>query len=177
MRLPNPAVYGRELKKDARRYYGSIVDFHARGEMIPNERSWCELDPAKKDRWGVPVLRFHFDWSDYEVRQVAHQQRTFAAIIEGMGGTVLATPDLTGKTASTAGGSVNHEIGTARMSATAADGVTNGWTQTWDAPNVFVIDGGPFVSNPYKNPTMTIMALAWRACDHLMAEMKKGAVG
>jgi len=42
---------------------------------------------------------------------------------------------------------------------------------------VFVIDGGPFVSNPYKNPTLTILALAWRACDYLMAEMKRGSVG
>jgi choline dehydrogenase-like flavoprotein len=177
VRLPNASVYGRELKRDARRYYGSVVDFHARGEMVPNEKSWCELDPERRDKWGVPVLRFHFEWSEYEMRQVAHQQRTFAEIIEGMGGKVLGAPDLTGTRASTAGGSVNHEIGTARMSAKAADGVTNGWGQTWDAPNVFVIDGGPFVSNPYKNPTLTILALAWRACDYLMAEMKRGSVG
>ncbi len=177
VQLPNPKVYGSELKQDARRYYGSIVGFHARGEMVPNAKSWCELDPLRKDRWGVPVLRFHFALSEYEVRQVAHQQRTFAEIIEGMGGKVLGAPDLTGTKASTAGGSVNHEIGTTRMSATAADGVTNPWGQTWDAPNVFVIDGGLFVSNPYKNPTLTIMALAWRACDRLMSEMKKGHAG
>jgi choline dehydrogenase-like flavoprotein len=175
--LPNGNVYGKALKADARRYFGSLVDFHARGEMIPNEKSWCELDPQKKDRWGVPVLRFHFEWSDYELKQVAHQQRTFAAIIEGMGGTVLGNVDTTGAKAGTTGGSVNHEIGTTRMSAAAKDGVTNGFCQTWDAPNVFVTDGGPFVSNPYKNPTLTILALAWRACDYLLGEMKRGNIG
>jgi choline dehydrogenase-like flavoprotein len=175
--LPNANVYGKALKADARRYFGSLMDFHARGEMIPNEKSWCELDPEKKDRWGVPVLRFHFEWSDYELKQVAHQQKTFAAIIEGMGGTVLGSVDTTGAKASTTGGSVNHEIGTTRMSAVAKDGVTNGFCQTWDAPNVFVTDGGPFVSNPYKNPTLTILALAWRACDYLLGEMKRGNIG
>ena len=45
--LPNANVYGKKLKDDARRYYGSIVNFHARGEMVPNEKSWCELDPQK----------------------------------------------------------------------------------------------------------------------------------
>ena len=175
--LPNAAAYGKAMKADARRYFGSLVDFHARGEMIPNEKSFCELDPEKKDRWGVPVLRFHFAWSDHELKQAAHMQQTFAQIIEGMGGKVMGTVETDGAKAITAGGSVNHEIGTTRMSATAKDGVTNGFGQTWEVPNVFVADGGPFVSNPYKNPTLTILALAWRACDYAMAEMKRGNIG
>ena len=69
---------------------------------------------------------------------------------------------------------MNHEIGVTRMSARPEDGVTNPFGQLWDCPNVIVADGGVFASNPYKNPTLTILALAWRACDHLMAEMKKG---
>jgi choline dehydrogenase-like flavoprotein len=71
---------------------------------------------------------------------------------------------------------VNHELGTTRMSARAEDGVTNSYGQLWDCQNVFVADGGVFVSNPYKNPTLTILALAWRACDYMMAEMKKGNI-
>ena len=175
--LPNGAAYGKTMKADARRYFGSLVDFHARGEMIPNEKSFCELDPEKKDRWGVPVLRFHFAWSDYELKQAAHMQQTFAQIIEGMGGTVLGKVETDGAKAITAGGSVNHEIGTTRMSATAKEGVTNSFGQTWDVPNVFVTDGGTFVSNPYKNPTLTILALTWRACEQAMAEMKRGNIG
>ncbi|MEA3208101.1 MAG: hypothetical protein QOE70_1158 [Chthoniobacter sp.] len=174
--LPN-ANYGKALKEDARRYFGSIVNFHARGEMIPNENSRCELDPEKKDRWGIPVLRFHFQWTDYELKQAVHMQQTFAQIIEGMGGKVQGKVETDGAKAITAGGSVNHEIGTTRMSAVAKEGVVNQWSQTWDCPNVFVADGGPFVSNPYKNPTLTILALAWRACDYAMAEMKKGNLG
>jgi choline dehydrogenase-like flavoprotein len=94
-----------------------------------------------------------------------------------MGGKVLGKAETDGAKAITAGGSVNHEIGTTRMAAAAKDGVLNGWCQAWECPNVFVTDGGPFVSNPYKNPTLTILALAWRACDYAMAEMKKGNIG
>ena len=55
--------YGKKLKEDARRYYGSFVGFAGRGEMIPNENSYCEIDPKVKDKWGIPVLRFHWKWS------------------------------------------------------------------------------------------------------------------
>jgi choline dehydrogenase-like flavoprotein len=168
-------VYGSKLKAEARRYYGTFVDLHARGEMIPNERSFCELDPVKKDKWGIPVLRFHFEWSDAEIKQIEHQQRTFAALIEAAGG-IPNTPATDGRKAMTAGGSVNHELGVTRMSARREDGVTNGFGQLWDCPNVLVADGGTFVSNPYKNPTLTIMALAWRGCERLMTGIKDGAI-
>ena len=36
--------------------------------MIPNEHSYCEIDPEVVDRWGIPVLRFHFKWTDYELQ-------------------------------------------------------------------------------------------------------------
>jgi choline dehydrogenase-like flavoprotein len=168
-------LFGSKLKTEARRYFGTFVDLHARGEMIPNERSFLELDPDKKDRWGIPVPRFHFEWSYYEVQQVGHQQKTFAAIIEAAGG--KPNPPVTDpRKAMTAGGSVNHEIGVTRMSAKPADGVTDPFGKVWDCPNVLVADGGVFVSGPYKNPTLTILALAWRQADHLVAAMKDGSL-
>lgn len=171
------SLFGTKMKAEARRFYGSFVDLHARGEMIPNEKTFMELDPDKKDKWGIPVPRFHFEWSDYEIQQVAHMQKTFAEMIEAAGGKVSGGgPAKDPRKAMTAGGSVNHEIGVTRMSAKAEDGVTNSYGQLWDCPNVFVADGGTFVSNPYKNPTATILALAWRQADYLMAESKKGTL-
>ncbi len=61
--------YGTKFKEDARRYFGSFVGFAARGEMIPNDNCFVDLDPSMKDQWGVPVLRFHWKWSDHEVNQ------------------------------------------------------------------------------------------------------------
>ncbi|HVU26175.1 MAG TPA: GMC family oxidoreductase [Verrucomicrobiae bacterium] len=166
--------YGKKFKEDARRYYGSLMGFSGRGEMIPNEDSYCEIDPDKKDKWGIPVLRFHFKWSEHELKQAAHMQKTFAEIIEAMGGKVLGQVQTDGAKAIAPGGAIIHEVGTTCMGSYPKNSVLNQYCQSWDVKNLFVTDGGPFVSNADKNPTLTIMANAWRACDYLAGEMKKG---
>jgi choline dehydrogenase-like flavoprotein len=166
--------YGTQFKADVRRYYGSMVGFAGRGDMIPNEKSFCELDPAVKDRWGIPVLRFHWEWSQHELRQAAHMQKTFAELIRAMGGTVKGKVHETGNAAIEAGGHIIHEVGGAIMGTDKGNSVTNRWNQTWDVPNVVLTDGAPFCSNADKNPTLTIMALAWRAADRLIADIRAG---
>jgi choline dehydrogenase-like flavoprotein len=144
--------------------------------MIPNADSFCELDPKVVDKWGIPVLRFSWKWSEHEIRQVAHMQRTFADWIEAMGGKNKTRPDPDGSKAITAGGFVIHEVGGTIMGADAASSVTNSWSQVWDVKNVFVADGAVFASNADKNPTLTIMALAWRAADRVLDEMRRGNI-
>ncbi len=165
--------YGRKFKEDARRYYGTAMGFAGRGEMIPNDDSYCDLDPKMKDKWGIPVLRFHWKWSAHETRQAAHMQKTFAAIIESMGGKVR-TPPTEGRKAIEPGGKIIHEVGGTIMGADPKTSVTNQWCQTWDVKNLFITDGGPFVSNADKNPTLTIMALAWRSSDYIIDQLRKG---
>jgi choline dehydrogenase-like flavoprotein len=182
--MPGPGGYGRDsggrtsygprLKEEARRYYGSFVGFSGRGEMIPNADSFCEIDPKVVDKWGIPVLRFHWKWSEHETRQVAHMQRTFADWIEAMGGVNRRTPDPDGRKAISPGGFVIHEVGGTIMGASPSDSVTNAWSQAWDVPNLFVADGAVFASNADKNPTLTIMALAWRTADRILDEMRRG---
>jgi choline dehydrogenase-like flavoprotein len=169
--------YGLKFKEDARRYYGSFIGFAGRGEMIPNADSYCEIDPEKKDKWGIPVLRFHWKWSEHETRQAAHMQKTFAEIIASMGGKLVDEPQLDGAKAIMAGGTIIHEVGTTCMGASAKETVLNQWCQSWEVNNLFVTDGGPFVSNADKNPTLSIMALAWRSCDYLAEELRKGNIG
>jgi choline dehydrogenase-like flavoprotein len=165
--------YGKKLKEDARRYYGSFVGFDGRGEMIPNENSYCEIDPQVKDKWGIPVLRFHWKWSEHETRQAAHMQKTFAGIIQAMGGRVLGTVKTDGAEAIAPGGFIIHEVGGAIMGADRRTSVTNEWCQTWDVKNLFITDGAVFASNADKNPTLTIMAVAWRAADHIADRMRR----
>jgi len=169
--------YGKEMKTQARQAYGCNVGFAGRGEMIPNNHSYSEIDNNVVDQWGIPVLKFHFKWTDYEWKQARHMEKTFAEIITGMGGRV------TGLSAAqreadgiSIPGSIIHEVGTARMGASAKTSVLNGYCQTHEVKNVFVMDGGSFVSNPDKNPTLTINALAWRACDYLAEELRRGNV-
>ena len=69
-----------------------------------------------------------------------------------------------------------HEMGTARMGADRKISVLNQFLQTHDITNLYVMDASSFVSGGCQNPTLTIMALAVRGCDHLMAEMKKGNI-
>jgi len=122
------------------------------------------------------VLRFHFKWSEHEIKQAAHMQKTFAQIIESMGGKVLNPPQTDGSKAIATGGAIIHEVGTTCMGSDPKNSVLNQYCQAWDVKNLFVTDGGPFVSNADKNPTLTIMANAWRASDYLLAELKKGNI-
>ena len=165
--------YGRKFKQDMRRYYGSFVNLAGRGEMIPNEDSYCEIDTRTKDRWGIPTLRFHWKWSEHETRQALHMQRTFAQVIEAMGGRVLDKVETDGRKAIAPGGYIIHEIGGAIMGSDPKTSVVNQWCQTWDVKNLFLTDGAPFPSNADKNPTLTIMALAWRAADYMLAAMQR----
>jgi choline dehydrogenase-like flavoprotein len=166
--------YGKKFKEDMRRYYGSFVEFAGRGEMIPNDDSYCEIDPDHKDKWGIPVLRFHFKWSDHEINQAAHMHKTFREIIETMGGRVITPVFTDGKKAIYPPGAIIHEVGTTCLGSDPKNSVLNQWCQAWDVKNLFVTDGGPFVSNADKNPTLSIMALAWRSADYMLEQMKKG---
>ena len=157
-----------------RRYYGSFVSYACRGEMIPNGHSYCETDPSVKDKWGIPALRWHWKWSSHELNQVAHARRTFSALIEAMGGTVLPEKVLTPPDYIEPGGKIIHEVGGAIMGTDETKSVCNRWNQTWDIKNLLICDGSPFASNADKNPTLTIMALAWRAADHLVEEARPG---
>ena len=171
--------YGVPLKQAIRDNYGTSISLSGRGEMIPNEKSYCEIDPDVKDRWGIPVLRFHWAWSDFELNQVRHMQENFRAILEAMGGVVAASRGGGATAASppiSVGGGIIHEVGTVRMGDDPRTSPLNRYCQAYDVRNLFVADGAPFVSNADKNPTHTIVALAWRTAEYLAEEMRKGNV-
>jgi choline dehydrogenase-like flavoprotein len=170
--------YGSGLRKAIHEEYGATIGFSGRGEMIPNEKSYCEIDPEVVDRWGIPVLRFHWEWSEHELKQARHMQRTFKDLIETMGGTVTGSRrGASGPAAEISrGGAIVHELGTVRMGNDAKTSPLNKYCQAHDVKNLFVADAGPFVSNSDKNPTLTIVALAWRTAEYLAEEMRKGNV-
>ena len=169
--------YGQTFKDDCRRYYGSFMGFDGRGEMIPNADCYCEIDPDTVDQWGIPVLRFNWKWSDHELNQARHMQHTFAEIIDSMGGRVLSTIHDDGADAIQNPGQIIHEVGGVMMGADPSRSVLNSFCQSWEVDNLFVTDGGCFVSNADKNPTLSIMAIAWRAVDYLVDELQRGSIG
>jgi choline dehydrogenase-like flavoprotein len=167
---------GDELRANLRNRFGSTIGFDGRGEMIPNDDCYCELDPGAKDKWGIPVLRFHWKWGESETNQAAHMVKTFTEVIEMLGGHVLGKPETDGRKAISKGGEMIHEVGTARMGASDKDSVVNQYGQSWAVPNLFVMDGATLVSSPDKNPTLSILALAWRSADNLATLAKQGAL-
>jgi choline dehydrogenase-like flavoprotein len=176
-RYPGSGGYGEALKEDYRRFYGATVGFSGRGEMIPNENSYCELDPEVVDRFGIPVLRFHWQFTDHEYNQVRHMHETFRGIIDEMGGEVWSPmPTRERGYGIATGGTIIHELGGTRMGDDPSSSVVDGYCRAHDVPNLFVADGGPFVSQADKNPTWTILALSMRTADRIVELRNQNAL-
>jgi choline dehydrogenase-like flavoprotein len=143
------------------------------GEMLSNEQSYCELDPSISDMWGIPVLRFHFAWGDQDRAMVLHMLKTAREIIEAAGGTYLGPFSFMPEGVASPGMNF-HESGTVRMGSDPETSVVNSFCQAHEIPNLFVVDAGCFVSTPEKPPTLTIMALAWRAAEFLLQQARCG---
>ena len=167
--------YGSALKQKVREHYGAYISFVLRGEMLPNDDTYMEIDDSVKDQWGIPVAKFHFKWSSHELKQVEHGLKTAKLLLETMGAKVEQLP--TAEAAISKGGSIIHEVGTTRMGSSPKDSVTNQWGQTWDCNNLFVMDAGVFASNPHKNCTLTLMTLAMRNATWLAGQLSAGRLG
>ena len=176
--------YGVSLKQRCRSAYGSTIGFSGRGEMIPNPNCYCEIDPDVKDKWGIPVLRFHWQWGENELKMARDMRATFRSIIEAAGGTVISGEreqqnpqgDEQKDAHISEGGEIIHELGTVRMGSDPKTSALNSNCQAHDVKNLFVADAAPFVTNADKNPTLTIMALSWRTSDYLLDQAKKGLI-
>jgi choline dehydrogenase-like flavoprotein len=169
--------YGASLKEDIRFFYGASVGMAGRGEAVAREDNLCEIDPTVVDKYGIPVLRFNVKWSDYEVKQAKHMKETFKEIMHNMGAIITWGDDgPENDYGLEAPGKIIHEAGTVRMGDDPRKSALNKYNQAHDCKNLFVVDGGPFVSQADKNITWTILALSMRASEYLVGEMKKGNV-
>ena len=166
--------YGKSLKEDYRFFYGAGVGMAGRGEAVPREDNYCEIDPNVVDKYGIPVLKFNVKWSDYEVKQAKHMKETFREIMHNMGAIITWGDDgPENDYGLEPPGKIIHEAGTVRMGNDPKRSALNKWNQAHDCKNLFVVDGGPFVSQADKNITWTIMALSMRTSEYLVDQMKK----
>lgn len=166
--------YGAALKDDYRYFYGAYFGMSGRGEAIAREDNYCKIDPNTVDKYGIPVLQFHYKWSDQEVKQAKHMKETFKEIIETAGGVVTWGNDgPENDYGLQAPGRIIHEVGTTRMGNDPKKSALNKFNQAHDCKNLFVVDGGAFVSQADKNPTWTILALSMRASEYMIDQIKQ----
>ncbi|MEM8892985.1 MAG: GMC family oxidoreductase [Bacteroidota bacterium] len=166
--------YGDKLRQDVRKFYGAVMGVSGRGESVPMKTNYCEIDPNVVDQWGIPVLKFHYHWSDFERKQSKHMHDTFEEVFDKIGAIPLGDkPGADRDYGLQNPGRIIHEVGTTRMGDDPTTSVVNRHQQLHDTPNVFVVDGGPFVSQADKNPTWTILALSWRTSEYIIDQLNK----
>jgi choline dehydrogenase-like flavoprotein len=161
--------FGASYKKTVRDYAGAFIEMGAFGEVLSRYENFMDIDPELKDRWGVPVLRFHYKFGDNEKKMAKDMAESAREMFEAAGIEVIGV----NREVLTEGWSI-HELGTARMGSDPKTSVLNQFQQSHDVKNLFVVDGSSHVSASCQNPTWTIMALCWRSCDYLADQLKKG---
>tara|TARA_B100001123_G_scaffold263095_3_gene293002 strand:- start:4235 stop:5938 length:1704 start_codon:yes stop_codon:yes gene_type:complete len=139
------------------------------GECLPREDNYVELDPEQTDAWGIPTLRIHCTWGENERIMMQDAAERAAEMLDAGGGR-----DIELATDLTAPGLCIHEMGTARMGRDRTTSVLNGFNQSWDVPNLFVIDGAAMTSSACQNPSLTYMALTARACAYAVEAGARG---
>ena len=166
--------FGKALKDDYRRFYGTQVGMAGRGTAIARATNYCEIDKNVVDKYGIPVLKFHYKWSDAEVKQAKHMQETFQNIMHEMG--AIVTSKIHGPETNyglEAPGRIIHEVGTVRMGDDPQKSALNKWCQAHECKNLFVVDAAPFVQQGDKNATWTILALSMRTSEYILDQRKK----
>ena len=138
------------------------------GEMLPNHDNRVTLDEAKKDKWGLPVLKIDCATGENERLMRKDMAADMAEMLSATGVKDVSTYD-----GEYYPGMGIHEMGTARMGKDPKTSVLNRWNQVWDAPNVFVTDGSCMASTACQNPSLTYMALTARAVDHAVEELNR----
>ena len=165
--------FGASLKNDYRRLYGVGFGMAGRGMAIARADNYCEIDPSVVDKFGIPVLRFHYKWSDAEIKQAKHMQDTFQEIMHNMGAVYGPPEGAETSYGLEAPGKIIHEVGTVRMGDDPKKSALNKWCQAHDCKNLFVVDAGPFVQQGDKNATWTILALSMRTAEYILDQRKK----
>ncbi len=141
----------------------------AYGETLPYYDNKISLDKEKKDQWGLPLVRVHFEYHANEDKMRKDAIESAVEMLQKTGFKDVASFDYR-----LAPGAAVHEMGTVRMGKDPKTSALNAFNQLHDVKNVFITDGSCMSSAGCQNPSLTYMALTARACDYAASELKKG---
>ena len=161
--------FGEKYRAEVRRIYPAIVSLSAHGEILASEKNYVDLDPVARDEFGLPKARMHQEWSENEIAMVRDEREQCRAIIEAAGGKVLGFGDESPKPHFDG----ENLVGTVRMGSDPKKSVLNPSNRAHDVKNLWVLDGASFTSYNEKNPTLTVVAVAIRAAEHLAEALRR----
>ncbi|MEO5562955.1 MAG: GMC family oxidoreductase [Chitinophagaceae bacterium] len=164
--------FGEELKNKMIDASGALgpwgVGSTMMGETIPKETNYVSLSKEKKDDWGMPLLSFSVDFDDNDEKMIKDFFDQYTEMYSKAGFTEIKTSD-----SKQAPGLDIHEMGGVRMGKDPKTSLLNEWHQMHACPNVIVTDGACMTSTSTQNPSLTYMAMAARAANHIVELLKK----
>ncbi len=160
--------WGKEHKDSMRETWRHYLHSHCTGESLPVESNAVDLDPEVTDCYGLPVARVTYTSHENDVRLAAYLGERSREIYEAAGATRIIVPKPETRKLH------NHQMGTCRMGNDPEASVVDKWCRSHDVSNLFIVDASVFVTSAGLNPTLTIEANAFRVCDYMVAEARKG---
>ena len=162
--------FGADFKTAVKKHYPAVVALHPYGEVLPYADNRVTVENSPNDRYGIPIARIEYKYRENEHQMAKEMYETAASIMHAAKAEILPYD----ATSLGIPGQAIHEHSTCRMGADPKRSALNGFCQSHEVKNLFVVDGAAFTTASEKNPTLTILALAWRSTDYLAAEMKAG---
>lgn len=160
--LPDRPLWGSKAKQMDRDGFNHSFAIGMVLHDMPQHENRVELDPSVKDAWGLPVARITNKIHPNDLAMGRYVIDRNAEILEAAGARQVYKVYPQRIT-----GNCSHQHGTTRMGDDPATSVLNRWCQAHESDNLFVVDGGPFPTGTGANPTLTIMANAWRVAEHI----------
>ncbi len=165
---PGTATWGSNWKAAVKQYYNRSVSFGMQGESPAYRQNYADLDPVYKDRWGNPLLRITFNFTDNERKMVRYvAEHVLTKIVSQMGASIQRVSGTLGDFSIVPYQST-HLNGGVVMGSDPTTSVVNKFGQVWGMHNLFVIGASNFPQNAGYNPTGTVGALAFWASDALV---------
>jgi choline dehydrogenase-like flavoprotein len=155
-------MWGAQAKQMDRDFYNHSFAIGMVLHDMPQHENRVELDDKVKDAWGLPVARITSKIHENDLKMGRWVIDHNAEILEAAGAKKVYRVYPKRIT-----GNCSHQHGTTRMGNDPSTSVLNKWCQAHEVDNLFVVDGGPFPTGTGANPTLTIMANAWRVSDYI----------
>ncbi len=138
------------------------------GDDLPQPTNRITLSDTETDSDGLPAAKLHYLPHENDLRMMRYGIERLRDLANSVHAFDLAINDYyeDGIYRTPAW----HMLGTCRMGSDPEHSVVNKWHQTWEVPNLYVVDGSSFPTGGVVNPTSTVTALALRAARHIAQE-------